>query len=235
MKNQQVFLDAISFTSEMINITTGKITKHEQSKFVINIIRILNLDVEEYMYTYKSMTEKNVIILFAKNTDMGKNSVYRTERVKYRGEDVDIIVLPNESLLDEIDNETILINLDYVYAFILDTPKPSVQYVSPIEMCKHLYARYFFKYKFFIDAFVNDKETIDELKADLVRMDLDTMIKFDDLYKLAGIKGTDTAIKLFEDDEILNYIDASVYYTILDDLRLMAGEAEEDEEEDVEE
>ena len=237
MENQHVFLDAISFTHEMTGLTNGAIkARHELSKFASNIIRILNLDVENSMYTYKSLTGKTVVILFAKNTDMGKNSVYRTERVKHEGQDVDIIVLPNDELLDNLDNETILTNLDYVYAFVLDTPKPSVKYVSPIEICKHLYARYFFKYRFFINSFDIDSKTLEELKLDLTRMDADTMVDFETIYRLAGetVSGggaADNAIQLFEKNDILDYIDASVYYSILEDLQMMAGESEEDEEE----
>lgn len=222
-----VFIEAEDFTEHMSNIVTHGVRCNELSSFAKSIIRILNLDVDDEMFVYTNCNDRKVIILFAKNTEIGKNSAYRTERVSYMNEEVDIIVLPNGELLQNITNPEILTNLDYVYAFILRTPKPSVDFVSPLEICKHLYARYYFKFKFFEDSFEMDNETVKSLREDIEDKGLDTVINFQQLYELAKNKNI-FAKKLFEENGILDYIDASVYYQILDDLRYMAGEDEEE-------
>lgn len=226
-----VFDEAEEFTNHMSNIITHDVRCIDLSNFAKTIIRILNLDVEDRMYVYKPCnSEKRVIILFAKDTEIGKNnSAYSTERVLFGGEEVDIIVLPNNELLQHITNPEILTNLDYVYSFILKTPKPSIDYVSPIEICKHLYARYYFKTKFFVNSFEMDDETIQSLKNDIEDKGFDTIINFQHIYNLATNKEV-TTDALFNQNGILDYIDASVYYQILDDLRYFSGESEEDEE-----
>lgn len=225
-----VFADAEEFTNEMIKITTSEVKTIELTNFIRNIIRILNLDVEDHMYSYKTLkSNKRVVILFAKDTQYGKeHSMYRTERISFGKDIVEIIVLPSSKLLEHITNPEILLNLDYIYAFLLQTPKPSVDYVSPMEIAKHLYARYYFKFKFFINAFEMDNETIDSLKLDIVNSGLDTLVSFDHIYKIASNQKI-TSEDLFDKNEILDYIDASVYYQIVDDLQSMAGEADEEE------
>ena len=227
-----VFDEAEDFTNHMSNIVTQDIRCIDLSNFAKTIIRIMNLDVEDKMYVYKPCkSEKRVVILFAKNTEIGKNnSAYCTERVSFGEEEVDVIVLPNTDLLQNITNPEILTNLDYVYTFILKTPKPSVDYVSPIEICKHLYARYYFKMKFFINSFEMDDETIQSLKNDIEDKGFDTIINFQHIYDLANSKEITTE-QLFNQNGILDYVDASVYYQILDDLKYLAGESEESEEE----
>ena len=232
MDKYSVFSDAEDFTQHMTTIVTrGVVTSNELSPFAKNIVRIMNLDVEDNMYIYKTTKDDRiVIILFAKNTPIGKNNAYSTERVPYEGKDIDIIVLPNHDLLDkEITNSEILRNLDYVYSFILRTPKPSLDYVSPLEIARHLYARYYFKMKFFQNAFEMDQKTKDSLRQDIEDMGLDTVIDFEQIFDLAG-DNTVSTDELFNKNKILDYIDASVYYTILDDLRDMVGENDDEEE-----
>lgn len=230
MNNNLVFKEAEDFTNHMSNIVMqNNVRTMELSDFAKNVIRIMNLDVEDRMFVYTT-NNKRVIILFAKNTPIGKkNSAYYTERMNFDNEEVDIIILPNAELLQNITNPEILLNLDYVYTFILKTPKPSVDYVSPLEIAKHLYARYYFKYKFFINSFVMDEETINSLKKDLEDRGFDTVINFQQLYDLANNKNI-TSEQLFGKNEILDYIDGSVYYQILDDLRYLAGESDECED-----
>ena len=165
------YLDAEAFTDRMIKLTKNSMQSTKLSQdipdLINNMIRILNIDVEDRMDTITCPTGKLIVILFAKNTEIGRDCVYLRERVVYESKPVDLVVLPNNELLDELKNADILANLDYVYAFILNTKKASAEYISPIEIYKHIYARYFFKVKYFANTFELDDITINDLKTDI--------------------------------------------------------------------
>ena len=81
-----VYKDADVFTDLMINLTRNgmqsqKLAATQLSEFVENIVRIINLDVEDRMEVYTAPSGKQVIILFANDTKIGLDSAYYTERI----------------------------------------------------------------------------------------------------------------------------------------------------------
>ena len=224
------YADAEQLTERMIYLTRNSMMPNtlssELSSFAKNLIRIMNLDVEERMEIIDLPTGKKLMILFAKNTEYGRYSAYKTERVIYENNKVDIVVLPNEPLLMEISNPEILQCLDMVFAFILETQKASAQYISPMEIFKHVYARYFFKLKYFAGTFDLDEQTVNDLKTDIEKGS-DGLLSYDRI--IEKIKDNVSVTELFDQDEVLSELDTEIYYRIIDEL---SGEFDEEEEEE---
>ena len=215
-----VFRDAEAFTDSMIKLTSNNMQSSQLSgqalpEVVLNMIRILNLDVEERMSTVTCSTGKLIIILFAKNTVIGKKSVYFRESLIHEGKTVNIIVLPNDELIDKLENDYIISNLDYIYTFILGTKKASAEYISPIEIYKHIFARYFFKIKYFIKTFELEDSTIDELIEDL-KSGTDGMIDYNDI--ATEVYDNTSASELFDYNACLKYFTTDSYFDIIDVL-----------------
>ena len=226
------FQDAEAFTDRMIRLTRNNMQSTQLSsqglpELMVNLIRILNIDVEDRMDTITCPTGKLISILFANNTDMGKQSVYLRENLIHEGRKVDIIILPNDELIDALNNEDILSNLDYIYAFILNTKKASAEYISPIEIYKHIFARYFFKVKYFANTFDLDEDTIEDLKKDIYD-GTGGVLSYDDL--LMEVEEGATALKLFDQNDCLKYFTADLYFDIVDELNGIDEYSDEEEE-----
>lgn len=228
------FQDAEAFTDRMIRLTKNGMQSNQLSsqglpELLVNMIRILNVDVEDRMDAISCPTGKLIVILFAKNTDAGKQSVYTRENLIHEGRPVDIVILPNNELLDELKNANILTSLDYIYAFILNTKKASAEYISPVEIYKHIFARYFFKVKYFASTFELDDITIEDLKQDIYN-GTGGMLTYNDL--MMEIEEGASAIKLFDQNDCIKYFTTDSYFDIIDEL---SGEFFEDEAEDYDE
>ena len=185
-KSATFYDDAELFTEKLIFLTKNQMKlntlKEGLTPLVENLIRIICLDVEDYFEVYDAPSGKRVLLLFAKNTDEGYSSAFFCDRFIHQGKAVDIFVLPNDDLLDEFRNTEILKALDKFYAFILETKKASAEYVSPIEIVKHIFARYYFKFKYYANAFVLDEKTINSMKKD-IDDSLDGMLSYNDIIK----------------------------------------------------
>lgn len=225
-----VYKDADVFTDLMINLTRNgmqsqKLASTNLSDFAKNIIRIINLDVEDRMEVYDAPSGKQVMILFANNTEIGMDSAYYTERVFTKDHKVDIIVLPGDHLLNKINNVEILKALDNIYAFILETKKVSSEYISPLEIFKHMYARNFYEIKYFLHTFTMDEKTKNDL-INHVKEGTDELVDYECLFE--DVKCNASVEDLFDNNEVLSACNSEIYYEILDQL---SEEFNEDNEE----
>lgn len=224
-----VYKDADVFTDLMINLTRNgmqsqKLAATQLSEFVENIVRIINLDVEDRMEVYTAPSGKQVIILFANDTQIGLNSAYYTERIFAKDHKVDIIVLPGDHLLNRINNAEILESLDRVYAFILETKKVSSEYISPFEIFKHMYARLFFETKYFMNTFTMDEKTTNDL-IEFIKGGSDGIVDYQCIFDDVNLNHSVEA--LFDENEVLCACNSEIYYEIID--QLSAEFQEEDE------
>ncbi len=215
-----VYDDAELFTQKIIHLTKNNMQSNtfvdRLSPLAENLIRIMNLDVEDRFELYDAPSGKKVMLLFAKNTDIGYEIAYYHDRFIHQDKKVDVIVLPNDDLLNALKNDEILQALNSLYAFILETKRASAEYISPIEVMKHTFARYYFKFKYFADAFELDDVTVNDLKTN-ISDELDGMITYDDI--MDAIKSsTNKPADYFNNNTVLEKVTSEVYYQIIDEL-----------------
>ena len=235
-KTATFYDDAELFTQKLIHLTKNQMRLNSfqdgLTPLVENLIKIINLDVEDRFDVYDAPSGKRVLLLFAKDTDLGYSNAFFCDRFVHQGKTVDIFVLPNDPLLDKIRNAEILSALDRFYAFILETKKASAEYISPIEIVKHIFARYFYKFKYYSEAFELDERTVAAMKND-IEESLEGMITYDDVIKaIKDGKGAD----YFNSNEVLEKVSSEIYYQVIDELHEAVDEEDDEyEEEDDEE
>lgn len=226
-----VYNDAELFTQKLIYLTKNHMQSNtfvdKLSPLAENLIRIFNLDVEDRFEIYDAPSGKKVMLLFAKNTEIGYNKAYFRDRFTHQGKTVDVIVLPNDELLYELSNADILASLNNIYAFILETKKASAEYLSPLEIAKHVFARFYFKFKYFANAFELDDVTVNDLKEDIVD-GIDDIFTYDDVMEAikSGVDGGD----YFNDNHVFEKLSSEIYYHVIDELYAESEEDYEDEE-----
>ena len=234
-KSATFYDDAELFTQKLIHLIKNNMQlntlRDGLTPLVENLIKIICLDVEDRFEFYDAPSGKKVIILFAKDTDQGYESAFFCDRFEHRGTSIDLFVLPNDSLLYRFKNSEILQVLDRFYAFILETKKASADYVSPIEIAKHIFARYYFKFKLYANAFVFNDKTVNAMKKDINEA-LDGMLSYDDIISVVK---QDVGAEYFTDNLVLEKISSELYYQVIDELAESSGEVEEDEEYEEEE
>ena len=234
-KSATFYDDAEVFTQKLIHLTTNNMKSSSLSDgltpLVENLIKIICLDVEDRSEVYDAPSGKKVIILFAKNTDQGYESAFFCDRFIHQGKVVDLFVLPNDDLLfKRFKNPAILKALDKFYAFILETKKASAEYVSPIEIVKHIFARYYFKFKYYANSFEFDEPTVNALKND-IEEGLDGMLSYKDVIDVVK---TEVGAEYFNNNLVLEKISSELYYQVIDELAEASGEDEYEEDEDYE-
>lgn len=231
-KMASVYLDAEVFTDRMIYLTNNGMQNNKLSSslstLVVNLIRIMNLDVEDRMEIIDAPSGKTIVLLFANNTECGQDSVYVTERIFSGDKKVDIIVLPNDQLLNKINNAFVLSSLNNVYAFILETQKASATYISPMEVFKHVYARHYFKLKYYSTCFELDEKTIEALKKD-IKDSVSGLFEYDKMMEVVQLELS--ATDLFIDNDVLSEMESEIYFHIIDELNGAFDEEDEDIEE----
>ena len=225
-----VYNDAELFTQKLIYLTRNHMQSNtfvdKLSPLAENLIRIFNLDVEDRFELYDAPSGKKVMLLFAKDTDIGYDKAFFRDRFIHQGNTVDVIVLPNDDLLYKLSNADILGALNSIYAFILETKKASAEYLSPLEITKHVFARYYFKFKYFANAFELDDITINDLKEDITD-GIDDIFTYNDV--MDAIKSEIDGGDYFNDNHVFEKLSSEIYYQVIDEL--YAEESDEDEDE----